>query len=145
LPNGLVIDFYDLLKLCTKNTNVNDETKQYSDEEIEEEYIEEEEDEEEEEFTTKLMNWVKTCLGDLQQEEMRKENIFGVFQTPQKTEEKETIMEEKESVKEPIEEKSMILSSNIYKEKEPTKQEKRDGILIMLKILLKKKFLCIHL
>jgi hypothetical protein len=82
-----------------------------------------------EEFTKRLMNCVTTCLRELQQEEMRKEDIFGVFQTPQKSEEKETIMEKKEPVKDPKEEKSMIPSSNIYKEKEPTKQEKRVELL----------------
>jgi hypothetical protein len=135
-PIGLVIDFYDLLKMCTKNTNVDDETKRYSDDETEEEYIEEEDDIEE---FTRFMNCVKTCLGDLQQEEMRKEDIFGVFQMPQKTKDKETIMEEKEPVKDPIEEKSMILSSNVYKEKEPTKQEERDELIDHVKDLPEEK------
>jgi hypothetical protein len=85
---------------------------------------------------------VKTCLGELQQEEMRKEDIYGEFQTSQEGKEKETVIEEKENnrqIKDPIEEKSMILPSKIYNEKEPTKQKERDELLEPVNDLIEEK------
>jgi hypothetical protein len=85
---------------------------------------------------------MKTCLGELQQEEMRKEDIYGLFQTSQEGKEKETVMEKKENkkpMKDPTEEKSMMLPSNIYNEREPTKQEERDELLDPVKVLPEEK------